>query len=239
MPTRNDVERTNEQRRLWDLSLNLFHHLNHSNTTIRERTIDEVTTEARRREHQIFTHWCILHDIFLEHQNALRARWIKKSREQRRKILLTAWPNMADSHRPDFKATGLESVEQCGAGTKFRKEFFFPYLLKSQKSSTLPFREDMRYPTSLRVMIIWRHQWVKDLLAYSHAMSTTIPCTSRECCTQMVMEYIANGTTLRLGSRTTILPVDVGWQPGDALVILEIQERVMEFLGQVCLVDIA
>jgi len=128
MATRQDVEGTNERRRLRDLSLNLFQYLNHSNTPIRERTIDDVTAEARTRAHHIFTHWGMLHAILLEHENTLRARWIKKSKEQRRKILLTAWPDMADSHRPDFKATGLESVEQRRAGTKFRKELLFPYI---------------------------------------------------------------------------------------------------------------
>src|SRR5271155_4962236 len=45
----------------------------------------------------------------LEHENTLRTRWIKKSREQRTKILLTAWPNMASSHRPDMHAVSRET----------------------------------------------------------------------------------------------------------------------------------
>ena len=105
MPLTRYVDTTNGHRK--ELSLNLFHFLNHSNTPIRTKTIDEVAAEAERRAHQIFAHWSMLHAILLEHENTLRTRWIKKSQDQRKKILLTAWPDMAASHRPDFQATWL------------------------------------------------------------------------------------------------------------------------------------
>ena len=70
----------------------------------------------------------MLHAILLEHKNTLRTRWIKKTREQRKKILLTAWPKMAESHRPDMQAIAHESVKQRCAGTKFRNDFLFPYI---------------------------------------------------------------------------------------------------------------
>src|SRR5436305_15041085 len=118
MPCTRNVDKTNG--RLKELSLSLFHYLNHTNTPVRTKTIDQVAAETHRRAQQIFDHWSMLHAILLEHENTLRTRWTKKSHEQRKKILLTAWPNMAASHRPDFQATGRETVEQRRAGTQFR-----------------------------------------------------------------------------------------------------------------------
>ena len=121
MPLTRYVDTTNGCRK--ELSLSLFHYLNHSNTPIRTKPMEEVAAEAHRRAHRIFSHWSTLHAIVLEHENTLRTRWIKKSREQRKKILLTAWPNMASSHRPDMQAVSRETVEERRGGTKFRNDF--------------------------------------------------------------------------------------------------------------------
>ena len=49
------IDKTNGRRK--ELSLSLFHYLNHSNTPIRTKTIEEVAVEAHRRGYQIFDHW--------------------------------------------------------------------------------------------------------------------------------------------------------------------------------------
>ncbi len=43
-----------------------------------------------------------LNNIVTRHETTIRARWLKKSVAQRRQILLEAWPEMPDNHRPDY-----------------------------------------------------------------------------------------------------------------------------------------
>lgn len=64
----------------------------------------EVRQEARGRSDRIFTSYETLNKILERHEDTIRKRWIKKTRPQRLKVLLNAWPNMAAVHRPDFEA---------------------------------------------------------------------------------------------------------------------------------------
>ena len=239
MPLERYVDKTNGRRK--ELSLSLFHYLNHSNTPLRTKSIADVAAEAHRQAYQIFDHWSMLHAILLEHENTLRTRWIKKSREQRKKILLTAWPKMAESHRPDMQAIAREPVEQRRAGTKFRNEFLFPYINL----------EDLLRAKNLLLFFQSRGHTLPDAFAHHDLMAVFLGRRS----TAIQPLYIDGYTIFFCGflvpegygnlfawqeipfaftddDAFELMWSGIGWQPGDRLVILEIQETVLRFLVQ-------
>jgi hypothetical protein len=88
----------------------------------------DVRREAMTISDQIFTSYETLHEILKRHEATVRKRWLKKTRQQRLKILLDAWPNMAAIHRPDFDAFRRESESDRERGTKYREYFMWPYI---------------------------------------------------------------------------------------------------------------
>lgn len=87
-----------------------------------------VKGARRQRAARICNDRRLLNDIVERHEATLQKRWMKKTKEQRRKILLSAWHNMAVAHRPDFEAFTKESEQQRMAGTRFRDAFPWPYI---------------------------------------------------------------------------------------------------------------
>lgn len=80
---------------------------------------DEVRREAKQRVANIFSdHWR-LRSILERHELTIQRRWLKKNREQRRRVFLTLWPDMSPSHRLNFEAFTKESEQQRESGTKF------------------------------------------------------------------------------------------------------------------------
>jgi hypothetical protein len=88
----------------------------------------EVRRKAGELSKDIFAKWNILNNILLRHEATLRKRWMKKIKEQRKKLLLSAWPNMPPTHRPDFQALRKESPQQRTGGTNFKDAFNFPHI---------------------------------------------------------------------------------------------------------------
>ncbi|KAF2871079.1 hypothetical protein BDV95DRAFT_594981 [Massariosphaeria phaeospora] len=65
----------------------------------------------------------------------LRGRWTKKTKEQRKKNLLEAWPAMSPIHRPDFHAFHRDSARQGRNSTGFREAYLWPYINQQNLSS--------------------------------------------------------------------------------------------------------
>jgi hypothetical protein len=84
--------------------------------------------ESMKRSAQIFHHWAQLNSILQRYEDILRKRWIKKSKEQRKNLLLAAWPNMSLTHRPDFQAQFRETEEQRRTATRSRDTYLCPYI---------------------------------------------------------------------------------------------------------------
>ncbi|KAG0041138.1 hypothetical protein BGZ83_002300, partial [Gryganskiella cystojenkinii] len=69
------------------------------------------STEIKERTTNIFKDWTALNHIILRHESLIQKRWLKKTREQRKAILLSAWPDMPTMHRPDFEDFLKESLK--------------------------------------------------------------------------------------------------------------------------------
>ncbi|KAM0540513.1 hypothetical protein ACHAO7_011129 [Fusarium culmorum] len=89
---------------------------------------DEAREEVRENSKKVFDTYNLLNQIIQRHEATIQRRWIKKTREQRRVILLKAWPYMPKMYRPDIKAFQVEDQDKRSSkyGSKFKKCYMCP-----------------------------------------------------------------------------------------------------------------
>ena len=76
----------------------------HSNKSLRIATNPaEAKAKAKEYVEKIYKNREELQQILLRREGVLRNRWLKKTQEQRTKVLLSAWPTMPKRHRPDLQ----------------------------------------------------------------------------------------------------------------------------------------
>ncbi|EFX05786.1 hypothetical protein CMQ_3855 [Grosmannia clavigera kw1407] len=99
-------------------------------------TPDEVRREARERTTRLFADYHLLQDILERHEATVQRRWTKKNRAQKLAILLAAWPEMPTTHRPDFTASSKKAGSR---DVKLRGAYMCPYINQEDlvKSKTL------------------------------------------------------------------------------------------------------
>ena len=49
---------------------------------------------AKHTSERVHNEYLVLYNILERYEEKVRARWMKKSRQQRKKLLLAAWPDM-------------------------------------------------------------------------------------------------------------------------------------------------
>ncbi|EDU40028.1 conserved hypothetical protein [Pyrenophora tritici-repentis Pt-1C-BFP] len=70
----------------------------HRNEEVSPSLVKSIAAHASTLAENICTNYTTLHTILTCHESTIRRRWSKKS------ILLTAWPNVPEFHRPDYRA---------------------------------------------------------------------------------------------------------------------------------------
>lgn len=88
----------------------------------------EANDQAKDLSVRIFKHWPHLNQILVHFELIIRKRWMQQLRDQRKAILLEAWPNMSKKHRPDFDAYRREPAEHREAGSHFKEAYTWPYV---------------------------------------------------------------------------------------------------------------
>ena len=88
----------------------------------------EVRREASDLTQKIFDSYNTLNQILARHEETSRKRWTKRTKDARKKVLLTVRPNMPQTHRPDFRALERESQKQLPNGTRFRDAYLWPHI---------------------------------------------------------------------------------------------------------------
>ncbi|KAK5281471.1 hypothetical protein LTR40_004801 [Exophiala xenobiotica] len=85
----------------------------------------EIRRKSRAYSKEIFNSWTNLRDVLARREEVIRKRWMNKRKEQRKKILLAAWPGMPERHRPDFY-----ELQKTGsrAASKNIEAFKYPYV---------------------------------------------------------------------------------------------------------------
>ncbi|KAF9272569.1 hypothetical protein BGZ68_002299, partial [Mortierella alpina] len=194
----------------------------------------EVRREARQRVTKIFKDWNLLNHIVQRHEATIQKRWLKKTREQRKSILLRAWPNMATTHRPD-----LESFFKNERTTPaIRDAYMWPHINQ----------EDLLKPKLLLIFLNSRGRSFPSTFAGADRKSFRFATTSSKFPAAFLNEY----TMMFTGRNTPETYGELyswddnaeaadwafsqrGMHPGYGLQTLEVQERIYDFLVQCCL----
>ena len=155
---------------------------------------------------------------------------------QRQRILLACWPSMAASHGPDFAALRRQR-------NTTRETFLCPYINQ----------EDLSKPRNLLLLLNTRGHNHPSTFASSdlEAMNLGIVTSALEPLFLSEYTMVLNGTLFPNGAadvktygsliswvdNSDAIDVNIeGWEfdPGEGLLVLEAQERVLKFLVLIC-----
>jgi hypothetical protein len=191
-------------------------------------TPSEVREERSRRVKKIFEDWTLLNRILLRHEETINKRWLKKTREQRKSVLLTAWPNMSPYHRPEIEAY---IREKPGIPTKSTEAYMWPHINQ----------EDLLKPKLLLIFLNSRGRNYPAAFAAADIESNRFAFVACKVIPAFLNEYVmmftGRNTPENYGELLSWddLHTGRGLNPGEGLQVLEIQERIHEFLLSCCL----
>jgi hypothetical protein len=116
---------------------------------------------------RIFADWERLNSILLRYEGLLRKRWMKKSKEGRKKILLEAYPKIPTMHRPDFQV--LRSQLHMPGAPPIKKD------TNTHESFLIPMvnLEDLLKPTNLLLLFHSRGHNTPDMFAHADVRTQT------------------------------------------------------------------
>ena len=198
---------------------------------------EEVRAQAKKHSTQIFEDWELLIAILDHHGATVHRRWLKRSKKQRLELLLAAWPKMSSAHRPDFLAFRKETERQREAGTKFREAYMWPYVNL----------EDLSKPRTLLLFVQSRARNPPHAFAMVDFDAVHLGLV-----TKAIVPFFLNEHTMMFTGRQSprtygeLIPwgdnddafdwmmSGKGTHPGQGLIILEIQHRVLRFLVDCC-----
>ena len=196
-------------------------------------TFSKVKKETKQRVTSIFADHDALLCILERYEDVLQKRWMKKSSQQRRKLLLEVCPNMPNTHRPDFDGVRKEPTRRDRNTPGFYDKFLLP-------SINL---EDMVQPKNLLLFLQSRGYNKPDVFVNSDFNSIHVGQISKV----VVPSYISGYSMLLKGQHSVdtygsliswdedpdafnMMSKGIAMQPGEGLVVLEIQERKLSFL---------
>lgn len=192
-------------------------------STVRDETNQLVRDVFARRGKLIF--------LWNRFGDTIRKRWHKKSPDQRKKVLLIAWPSMADHHRPDINGWHSYSKEEL---QQTCKEFFvFPHINS----------DDLSKPGPLLVLMQHRAKYSPDTFVTTDMESVSFGITGGV----LKPPDLGGWTTLLLGRKTTktygqlrswandeeahdLASCGIGLHTGEGILVLILQDRLFQFL---------
>ncbi|CAG1973305.1 unnamed protein product [Fusarium graminearum] len=197
----------------------------------------KVRKEAREYSSNIFTSYELLNQILQRHEATIHKRWTGKTRQQRLQILLKAWPAMSASHRPDFEAFRRESNQQRESGSKFKDQFMWPCINQ----------EDLLQPRMMLLLLNARGRNPPPVFAAVDNNAMHLGLVTKA----LVPAFLNEHTMILHGAATAndygkLLDWDshpdaFDWMntrkqflPGEGILVLESQARLMSFLVDFC-----
>ncbi|KAJ5614194.1 hypothetical protein N7528_007848 [Penicillium herquei] len=200
--------------------------------------LNQVRQEASSRADKIFVNYEALHAMLIRHEDTVRKRWDKKTRAQRLKVLLSAWPNMPLTHRPDFDAFQRKADFVRDRGTKYRDCFMWPYINQ----------EDLLTTRALPLLLNARGRHPPSHFAAADERTMHFGMLTKALVPIILGGYamILNGIEENSRAYGRLVaweehPESIDWlwtgkqfNPGEGLLILEAQERLLIGLVQCC-----
>ena len=189
--------------------------------------IANVRKRAKGLSEEIFASWKRL-GWLLRFEEILRKRWSKKTQEQRKKVLITVFPDIPTMHRPDFHAFRTESEEQRHSETKFRHAYLLPFINI----------EDLVKVKNLLLLLNSRGHHSPDVFAQQDFQGLKFALNSKA----VRIKHVPNHVMLLCGQNTpqkygSLIPLSdpralsgVHQQVGFGLLVLEIQQKLLSFL---------
>ncbi|KAL8938608.1 MAG: hypothetical protein Q9216_003801 [Gyalolechia sp. 2 TL-2023] len=177
---------------------------------------------------QIFRDWQKVRAIFNAYSEALHKRWTKRNITKRKSLLLEAWPGMNPMHRPDF-----EVIRRGLRGPDHRDALMMPYINLEDLSSG---KNLLNLIASRTKMCPEHFAWI-DSIPFKTA--TTMNAVRPAAQLPKIMLLTGQKTRDTYGRLQEVEDeVDVehtvwtgfGFQLGQGLVILEIQQKLYHFL---------
>ena len=197
----------------------------------------KVRKEARELSRQIFADWTNLNKILERYEELLWKRWMKKTKEQRKKLLLAAWPNMTSTHRSDFEAFRQETPSQRAKGSRFMEAYLWPYINL----------EDLVQWKPLILLLNARGRHLPDTFAHTDyylaqlgEASGAIRAAFLNCHTMLLNGQVTPQTYGQLvaweddDEASDLMHSGIGFHPGMGLQVLETQQKVLNFLVRCC-----
>ncbi|KAF5682878.1 hypothetical protein FCIRC_4735 [Fusarium circinatum] len=221
---------------------------------MKNKPADEVEIESKRRGKSIYQNYELLRRILERHEGTIQKRWLKKNRKQRLEVLLTAWPDMPPTHRP-FYDTWRQVDTDPDSKVKHHSSISWPYINKESLGKPTPFllllNSRGRHPPPL---------FLDNDAQYAHKAGLTGMMVERSCPTEhmsillrgvpeddygIVRKYpeAKPGVWLHLSNKDYDWPTSTiygkewplsQYSVAAGMVILEIQERLMDFLVKCC-----
>ncbi|KAK2808756.1 hypothetical protein FQN50_004428 [Emmonsiellopsis sp. PD_5] len=197
-------------------------------------------SEARKRAQQLSTDilfsWRTLADILDRHEAVLRKRWLKKTKEQRKKTLLSVLPEIPPTHRPDFDAFRKGLSGQRGQKSGSLAAYMRPYINL----------EDLTEAKVLLIFLNARGRNPPYMFAHADYDAAHLGFVTGTVCPEFLNCYtmFLDGVTPRDYGRMVSWDSDPeasdimfsgrGVQPGEGLLAFQIQKCTMDFLVACC-----
>ena len=198
-------------------------------------TPKEVRSKLQARSKSIFVHWNLLKNIVERYESVIQKRWLKKTKEKRKEMLLQVFPDISISHRPDFQAFKSKSSSLQGASKRT------PYLWPQINL------EDLLKPKFLLIFLNSRGRNTPDAFTKADLDACHLGMVTNA----ITRPFLNCHVVMFTGRRTPdvygeliswdehadaifLLTSQRGMQPGDALNTLEIQQWLYCFLADCC-----
>lgn len=195
----------------------------------------QVRKDIKRMSSSIWENYGQLKAILERHEATIQKRWMKKTQDQRRKILQSAWGGkLPPTHRPDFQAFRQKgSGPLQGSDTRLRDSFMWPSIND----------EDLTKPRALLLLMNARGRNEPAAFAAADGEAQHLGKVTAAIMPLFLNEHIMIFTGAHDANNYGRLmswddhPDAFEWmttrkhpQPGEGLLILEAQQRLMEFL---------
>ncbi|KAK4949860.1 hypothetical protein LTR10_011702 [Elasticomyces elasticus] len=196
-------------------------------------TVAQAQVQVKNHVRSIFDSWRKLNRIISTREAVIQKRWIKKTREQRKKILLTGCPGMPSMHRPDFH----EMLRRCASRDKSTKSWDGESVLRHPAINM----EDLLQAKSLPLLLNSRCRHLPHVFAYTDLYSCRLDLVTNA----IRLPFLPRGFTMLLAGQETeenygmIQPNDssldsLNFCGGRGLLVLQTQEKLLKFLLECC-----
>ncbi|KAK0750512.1 hypothetical protein B0T18DRAFT_480122 [Schizothecium vesticola] len=200
------------------------------------KSADEVQHEARKRSYAIHAAYRTLGDIAQRHEPTIQARWAKKSKQKRLKILLDAWPGMARSNRPDWEVALECSCSEIARrqGAEYRDGYMWPSinqdaLLKPRSLLLMLHARARNHPSNFAA-------GDRNAMEFGIITIAILPAVVHGPDHHSRYVMILNGATdpEAYGRLVPCGDSRAQFDPSQGLLVLEVQERILNFLVAFC-----